>query len=506
MKRVLALLIVLPLGMVAAAAVPARAADRADLAYGENGLSPFQLSVFDGEAFQRDFMQSYRPLTELEPEIPDDEKPTLLEALRLAGLVSREEGDRRRSRDRQDEQPKSKLQQLDEAIAYLKDNIDPTSGAAMHFTLGNLYFQKSFAEGLTSQEKEDAAANAVDAYRRAVDEEDGFPRYRRAWDNMAKLYVQYGRHAEAVECLTEVIRLGGRDGVTFGLLGFSYGNLGRDIAAESAYRQAIMLDDETMDWKLGLARSMFKQQRYGAAAAFTDTLIKTSPENADFWLLQANAYIGMQKPVEAAYNYEFVDTLGESTVDSLNTLGDIYINEGLFELAVESYGRALAMQEKGGLDRALRAAKVLAARGAHDAVELMVQQIREHREGNLEDQERKEMLKLEARVAVARGNEEQEIEVLEQIVEIDPLDGEALMLLGQYHRRNKDLEQAMLYYQQAESIEEFEADAKVRQAQVLVSQGKYNQAVSLLKSAQRINYRETIQEYLEQVERVSKSG
>jgi hypothetical protein len=53
--------------------------------------------------------------------------------------------------------------------------------------------------------------------------------------------------------------------------------------------------------------------------------------------------------------------------------------------------------------------------------------------------------------------------------------------------------------------EKFEADAKVRLAQLLVGQGKYSEALPLPRRAQTINLRDNVQQYLDQVERLSKS-
>ncbi len=84
-----------------------------------------------------------------------------------------------------------------------------------------------------------------------------------------------------------------------------------------------------------------------------------------------------------------------------------------------------------------------------------------------------------------RGNGsggEEEIRMLEEIVALDPLDGEALILLGQHC-----------------------ADALVRHAQLLVQQTKYAEALPLLRRAQDLKSREDVQKYLEQVERVARS-
>jgi len=365
---------------------------------------------------------------------------------------------------------------LDGALKLLKNIRSENTNPLFAFTLANIHFQR--------MELDEAAA----LYREAVDKKDSF---RRAWSNLGKIYVRTGQYEKGVEALTRVIETGGGDGTTYGLLG---------------YRRAILLDPSTHDWKLGLAQSFFKQQRYGEAASFLDQLIKADPENADYWMLQANAYIGLDKPMKAAENYELVDQLGASTYQSLNMLGDIYINEGLYETAVRSYSRAMKEKPKADAQRALQAAKVLAARGAYDETEMLADRIQRVKGEQLAESDRKELLKLRARIAVARGASEKQAQVLERIVEIDPLDGEALMLLGKHYAQANKPDKAMNRYEQAAGIEGFEADAKVRLAQLKVKDGKYEQAMRLLRRAQELDYREHVQDYLEQVERVARKG
>ena len=122
---------------------------------------------------------------------------------------------------------------------------------------------------------------------------------------------------------------------------------------------------------------------------------------------------------------------------------------------------------------------------------------------SLATEDQKDMLKLRARLAVATGASEEEAKILQEIVAIDPLDGEALILLGQHSARGGNPEQAVFYYERAANLEKFEADAKVRHAQMLVGQGKYQEALPLLRRAQSIKPRDNIQQYLEQIERVA---
>jgi Flp pilus assembly protein TadD len=115
------------------------------------------------------------------------------------------------------------------------------------------------------------------------------------------------------------------------------------------------------------------------------------------------------------------------------------------------------------------------------------------------------MLKLEARMAVAAGDGGDAVQVLEEIVALDPLDGEALLLLGQHYAKADDPERAIFYYERAQSLDDFEADAAVRHAQLLVAQSRYDEAVPLLKRAQEIEPRDDVSRYLEQVERIARA-
>jgi len=431
---------------------------------GKSYLNDFQRSIFASEDFQRRFAESYLSEVEVEPRVDEDEVEKMQEVMGLIGADD-----------------------LDAAALLVEKSLGESSSAVFDFTLANIHFQR------------DELEPAARSYEVAVGK---YPKFRRAWRNLGVIHIRRNEFEKAIAAFAKVIELGGGDAVTYGLLGFAYANVENHLSAETAYRMALLLDPRTMDWKMGLARSLFKQERHADAAALCGTLIAENPERGDLWLLQANAYIGLDQPLRAAENYELVDRLGQSTVDSLNMLGDIYSNEGLFDLAVEAYGRALAM-EGSRPDRAIRAAGVMALHDALDAVDRLLAIVETTHGADLDDATRKSLLKLEARLAVARGASGDEARVLEEIVALDPLDGEALILLGQHHDREGHPEKAIFWFERAESIEACEADAKVRHAQLLVRQGNYAEALPLLRSAQRLEPRDNVQEYLEQVERVA---
>ena len=431
-------------------------------------LNEATLKIWNSSAFQKQFINSYIAETEIEPRVTEDERDHMLKVLELISA-----------------------DKVDEAVVMLNKHRNEASSAVFDFTLANIYFQ---------QEELELAAQA---YRIAVGK---YPKFRRAWRNLGLIYVRQGDFEEALPALTRVIELGGSDAITYGLLGFAYSSGEDYLAAESAYRMAILLDPKTLDWKMGLTRSFFKQERFPEAVALCGQLIKDDPDRVDMWLLQANAYIGSNQPLKAAEIFELVDHLGKSTADSQNMLGDIYINQELYTMAADAYIHAMDKDPEYDPQRAIRSAKVLIARGAFKDTRRVIEHIEKRFDGQLETDDQKDVLKLRARLTVADGSgQDEEVQVLQNIVALDPLDGEALILLGQHAGRNGDTEKAIFYFERAEGLEKYEADAKIRHAQLLVQSGKYAEALPLLRRAQQIKPRNNIQEYMEQVERVAKS-
>ena len=426
-----------------------------------------ELQLWNDPDFRRQFAESYMAETEIEPRVTQGERDSMQQVLEQIAAG-----------------------RMDEAADTVAGLCSDSATAVFDFTLGNIRFQ---------QEQLPAAASA---YQAAVKK---YPKFRRAWKNLGLIAVRQSDFLGAAHAFCQVVELGGSDAVTYGMLGYCYANTDNHIAAESAYRLASLLAPQSLDWKLGLARSFFKQERFADAASLCGSLIQANPDRADLWLLQANAYLGMGRPRQAAENLELVRTMGQASVDSLELLADIYVNEELFDLAVVTYGRAMAMGSNAKADRALRAAKVMTARGAMAESKRLLEQIDKLQGDRLTAEARKDLLKLKARIAVAEGAGGEEVAILEQIVKLDPMDGDALILLGQYYNRTGDTEKAVFFFERAESIEAFAADASVRHAQLLVGQHKYKEALTLLHRAQALKPRDNIQQYMEQVDRVAQS-
>lgn len=427
----------------------------------------YPMELWDDPTFRRQFMGSYGIRTEIEPEVTEVERETLSQVM---DLMSEEK--------------------MDQARRVLEATTTPDSSAHFEFILGNISFQKDDLE------------TAAQWYGRSVDK---FPDFLRAHKNLAMIKVRNGEFDAAISSLTRAIELGEGSALSYGLLGYAYTSVGTQVSAESAYRRAMMLQPGSVDWQLGLAQSLFKQKKYADAAALCSQLIAQSPENIDFWRLQANAYLGLGEPLKAAQNYEYLRTIGKADVESLSKLGDIYVKEKMLDIAAEAYVSALEKDLTRSADPYIRNANVLANHGGLDEAHQLVQQIKATFSGELSEGQKVELLRLEARIALNKGADEKQSEILQEIVRIDPMDGEALILLGQYFARKNNPEKAVFYYERAEAIEAVEAKARIRHAQLLVHESKYQEAIPLLESAMRIEHRDEVAEYLKQVKAAAKS-
>lgn len=429
------------------------------------GLAPLELDIWKDPNFRRRFQQSYLAESDVEPTI------TLLE--------------------REDIEKFSKLmadERADRAVELLENKRGPNASAVFDFLLANVHFQK------------DELDQAQALYEAAVEK---CPKYLRAWKNLGVIHARKGDYRAALPALTKVLELGGNDALNYGTLGYAHYNVGNFLSAESGYRMALLLDPETEEWRVGLLRSVLEQQRYAEASALCAAMLRDQPERADLWLLQGNAFLGLGEPLRAAENFELVERLGGATPYSLNKLGDIYYNQEVFDLAAEKYRKAFALDVERGLEPLLRSTRRLIARGALDASRTTLAFVHE-RVPELDPEREKELLKLEARVAVAGGDSEDEGRILEEIVRLDPLDGEALILLGERSARAGDAERAAFWYERAAGIEEHEAEAKLQHGRLLVGEARYEEALPLLARSQALRPRDSLADYVKEIERLAK--
>jgi len=454
---------------LAGAALPA-VAQTEEVQYDMIEVPTGSVNVLDDPEWQKRFLGSYGFRSALEPKVNQEEVALLGDLIELMKANA------------------------SAAAEQLQGQINDSSSPALIFILANLYFQDGKLE------------QAQKYYQMAVDKHPDFLRARK---NLGLLYMQKQDFDNALKHLSTAIALGESDGRTNGLIGFAYLSGENYLAAESAYRDAIQMEPDVADWQLGLARTLLATERYGEAASLFDTLIKANPDDPTLWLLQSNAYLGLNQPVKAAVNLETVRGMGAPKRESLLLLGDIYLNLEMPESALEVYQQALGEDETGaGYPAALRAAKLLQQTGAVEESNELIEDIKSQYASTLTNDQQLELLTIQAKIARRQGDQERAVALLKDIVKKDGTKGDALIELADYYSstgNEEDMVEAVLYIEKATNLQDYEYQALVKHAQILTKQKKYAQAANLLKRALTIKQEPRIERFLAQVERAAKS-
>ena len=426
-------------------------------------LQPWEGSgVLDDPEWRNAFLGSYGFLSGVEPDIAPSELELLREVIDLMKVNSQA------------------------AALMLKERREADSSAALDFIVANLDFQNG----------ELAAARI--SYESALGK---FPDFRRAHKNLGLLLVQQGALRAGLKHLTRAVELGDRDGRNFGLMGYCHLDLGNPLSAEVAYRNAVLQQPESVDWQLGLARSLLALEKHREAVALFGSLIAENPSNEKFWLLQANAFIGLDRPRDAAVNLETVRLLGKADHQSLVLLGDIYMNERMYGLAKSAYLEVIE-KDQGGMQfpAAFRAAGLLLRTDSNAAAKEMLTSIEARYYESLSQEDRLRVVTLKAKLARAEGRDREAAKLLESIVQQDGTRGDALLELASYHQSQGNEAKAILLVERAERLEDFEYQALLDHAQYSVAARDYPKAAELLRRAISIKREPRVERFLSRVE------
>ncbi len=372
------------------------------------------------------------------------------------------------------------------AISLLSTNITPDSSAVLDYTMATLHYQKGDNN------------KAVESYRTALEK---WPSYLRARKNLALALVKDGNYAEATPELAKTIEEGGGDAVIYSLLGYSLMSAEKFMAAEAAYQNALMFDPAKEQFKRAILNCQVSQGKLVSASALADELLREHPLDDKLWELKARIQLQQQKMMEAALTYEILRKLDKASLANIMLLGDLYLSDGNLDMALDAYLEGIEKDGENDIKRSLRAINLLTGQGAWGQAKAMFTKVREIHKGKMSDEEELQLLKLESKAAIASDEGDKAVKVLEQIVSKNPLDGEALLMLGDYYKTAAEVEKAEERYNRAAKLDDFRATANLKIGQLLVMQRKYQVALEFLDKSLKEKPSDSIQRYRDAVER-----
>ena len=374
-----------------------------------------------------------------------------------------------------------------EAIAVLQDKDLAKASAALDFAIGNFQFQA------------DQLGPAAESYRQAIAK---LPSFRNARKNLGRVYLLAEKEAEAVSVYQALVEDGLADADVFLLLGHGLALKSHWVSAESSYRQALLLNPDSDDAQAGLARCLVQQERYLEARSLLGTMLKSAPARLELWSLLANVNVALDATDAAIRTLETAQRLGCCDAGMLGLLGDLYLHSDRPADAVARYEAALAAGWEES-SRLLRAVEGLILMGNAEGAERMLARIDDHLKQDTDPASSLEHLRLQSELAALQGHTQKAIESYRQLVRLDPLNGKALLRLGQLQKQQGDLGGAELAYERAGRLKGMQAEALVHRAELAVQRDRFATAVKLLEAAEAIESRPHGARYLAQVRRLA---
>ncbi len=418
----------------------------------------------------KSFAASYSILADTEPKLEEDEQVVVKQVLE----------------DLQINNDKEKA--LATILKALSSN--PNASAPLDFIAGNFYAEKGDLK------------NAIKYYDSATKKYSSF---LRAWRNNGIMKTKEGRFDAAVKDLTQAIVLGAKDSTVMGLLGLCYVNTEKYFSAETAYREAIVLEPDNTNWQVGLAKSLLQQRKYEEGIAVLEQILVDDPENDVLWSSTSNAFLGINDVDTAVAILEIVDRLGKSTPETLVSMGNIYMSRDLNDLALGYFQRAIKMDPKQDPDVYVSVAETMTARGTYEQAKAVIADIESSFASKLNDENKLGILRLKAQIGLATDGGEKVIPILEELIERDPMDGQALLLLAEFNSNKGTVDgysRADLYYERATKVRDWEVKALVSWARSYVARERFGKAIPLLERVQVIAPQDYIGRYLDQVRKV----
>jgi tetratricopeptide (TPR) repeat protein len=179
----------------------------------------------------------------------------------------------------------------------------------------------------------------------------------------------------------------------------------------------------------------------------------------------------------------------------LNMLADLYAEQGLDPEAISAYQRLIAVAPDQGERQLLLFAQVLIANGRLKEAEGVLDGL----PAALTPVGRFDLLRARSRLFAARKQWPEAREEVEKLLKDEPLDGRALLSLGDIYLAQGDLIHAGFAFEAAGKIPETTYQASIELANIELRNRHFSKCVEYLQAALNIERTEELQDYLNRV-------
>ena len=337
--------------------------------------------------------------------------------------------------------------------------------------------------------------DAEDQFMRAIGK---FADFRRAWVELGTIRYLGNDFNGAINALSKAVELGASDANTFGILGYCHMQEENFMAADAAYDSALLIEPNNLNWLEGKAFVLVESGEYEEAVRALRELIKMDPMNANYWLLQSNTYLALDRPLKAARNIEIVRTMEAADAEAILLLANIYMRAGIFDRAAEHYLAAFEQHEGKDSLLALQVANQMFRKGQFKRAKAIFAAIGDDKTGwKLEDLTR--LGYLQAEFAVLEGNDELGIRILTTVLEANPFEGKCLTKLAELYANQGNKAKAYYLLDRVQEGSEFEFRSLLLYVHLLIEDERYAQSLKIIERALGIRSSSALEKLYERV-------
>lgn len=304
------------------------------------------------------------------------------------------------------------------------------------------------------------------------------PDYLRVHEMLGMLYVREERYEDARVHLARAAELGLNTASLYATLGYLNMETGNYWGAESAYQQALTLEHDDRNAQSGLLSALDRTNQHAAALSLVEQMLQETPDDPDLWLWRAHMSLNTGDRAAALTSVETALRLGNDSAANKQVGATLHMERGSIGRAVELLKSAAAQDlDPQFIDQALA---WLGYENEWDFFRELLAAL-ETRRPSLTVPERSRLLTRRASLELHDGNRQAAKTSLQEALELDASNGEALISLADAYRDDRDYTRAELAYQRASAFELYRDNALVSLAQLAIDQENFERALALLR-------------------------
>jgi tetratricopeptide (TPR) repeat protein len=303
------------------------------------------------------------------------------------------------------------------------------------------------------------------------------PDYLRVHESLGLLYIRTERYGDARIHLTRAAELGLNTAGLHAALGYVNVQEKNWWGVVSAYQQALTLEHDNEGWQESLLHGLSETRQYAAGLALVDQMLQQEPDDPILWLYRAHMALNADQRTAALTSLETAIRLGDDSVGNKQVCATLHMERGSLARAVELLKSATEDLQYDFIDQALAR---LSYEDEWDYFRELLAGV-DARQLSLTDSQRSRLLTRRAGLQLHDGNRQAAMASLQEALELDASNPDALMALGGAFRDDRDYNRAELMFQRASAFDLQRENALVSLAQLAIDQQNFERALALLR-------------------------